>query len=347
MPNQFDKEHLKRLLAQEHEIAALFYDLIRAIAPDLANFKNAGKKNIWARNSQLEKRINKELDKFSKALQKTTENYTFQAWEQSNLKNDHLVNDFIKGISLSSAVKEKLFTPNLEAYNAFKEMSSHGLKLSERVWNITTETKTQLEIYLESGIAEGRSAAKISQDVRHLLKDPDKRFRRIRDPKTGKLVLSKPMKNYHPGRGKYRSSYKNALRMTSNFTNESYRLSDHNRWGNLDFITGFEVKLSSSHPEYDICDSMAGKYPKTYVFTGFHVGCICFAVPIMLNPDEFVSSLKGGLISPDRYVSDIPDSAKRYLRDNSERLSNWKSAPTFIEKNFKYDAKKKLYLPSL
>jgi hypothetical protein len=53
----------------------------------------------------------------------------------------------------------------------------------------------------------------------------------------------------------------------------AYRSADVARWEKLDFVTGYEVKLSNNHPEYDICDELAGKYPKTFVFKGWHPNC--------------------------------------------------------------------------
>jgi hypothetical protein len=58
-----------------------------------------------------------------------------------------------------------------------------------------------------------RSAAGLSRDIRPALVEPYKLFRRVRG-KDGKLRLSKAAKAYRPGRGVYRSSYANALRLS-------------------------------------------------------------------------------------------------------------------------------------
>lgn len=58
----------------------------------------------------------------------------------------------------------------------------------------------------------------------------------------GKLVESKPMMNYNPGPGVYKSAYKNALRVAVTETNMAYRKADSDRWQKLDFVLGFEVK---------------------------------------------------------------------------------------------------------
>ena len=145
-----------------------------------------------------------------------------------------------------------------------------------------------MELALDIGIGEGRSAAELSRDVRRYLNHPERLFRRVRD-KHGNLVLSQAAKAFNPGQGVYRSSFKNARRLTATETNMAYRKADNERWQQLFFVVGFEVKLSNNHsingvPFTDICDELAGKYPKTFVFTGWHPLCRCYTVPILITP---------------------------------------------------------------
>ena len=79
------------------------------------------------------------------------------------------------------------------------------MNLSQRVWRIVEQTKQELELALDLGHGEGKSAAGLSRDVRQYLINPDKLFHRVRD-KHGALHLSKKAEAYHPGRGVYRSS---------------------------------------------------------------------------------------------------------------------------------------------
>ena len=90
---------------------------------------------------------------------------------------------------------------------------------------------------------------------------------------------SKAAAAFHPGQGVYRSSYKNAMRLTRSEINMAYRESERLRWANLDFVVGFEIRLSNNHtttdpktgkkvPFVDICDTLAGRYPKSFVFKG-------------------------------------------------------------------------------
>ena len=131
---------------------------------------------------------------------------------------------------------------------------------------------------------------RMTADLRQYLRNPDKLFRRVKDDQ-GMLRLSKAAKIYHPGQGVYRSSYKNALRLTATEGNLAYRTADHLRWQQLDFVVGIEIRLSNNHtlngvPFTDICDDLAGKYPKDFKFTGWHPFCRCNAIPILKTEAE-------------------------------------------------------------
>ncbi|WP_254016174.1 toxin glutamine deamidase domain-containing protein [Bacteroides ovatus] len=244
-------------------------------------------------------------------------------WERAERKNDDFISLFIKGMSISSATKDGMFTHSLSAFEALKnDIDSNGLKLSDRVWYITQQTKSQLEFYLDSGVVAGRNSNGISSDIRQILQNPQKRFRRIRNEK-GELVLSQPMKDYHPGQGVYRSAYKNALRTSATTTNTAYRSADYERWSKQDFILGIEIQRSANNRgPCKICDAMIGKYPKTFKFTGFHPFCICFATPITMEPEDFADFLLNDTVPKEQVITDIPQGAKDFVRENKDGLQS-------------------------
>src|SRR5690606_36428057 len=116
-----------------------------------------------------------------------------------------------------------------------------------------------------------------TQQKQYLI-EPDRLYRRVRDL-DGKLVLSKAAKEYNPGRGIYRSSYKNAMRLARTETNMAYREADNTRYATSQILLGYEVRLSANHPRYDICDHLKGEYPKDFKFVGWHPQCMCYTVP--------------------------------------------------------------------
>ena len=319
----YDKQHIQKVAAQQGVINNIFNQFILSISPYLRKWDDAGKNNVWIQNHSIENAVDKELLTLESLLLKNIESFQFDAWKRSDMKNDDFIREYIKGMSISSAVKEGMFTHSMSAFSAFqKEVDAQGLRLSDRVWAITQQTKLQLEFYLNSGVATGRSSNEISRDMRQLLDKPDKRFRRIRNDE-GKLVLSRPMKDYHPGQGVYRSAKMNALRTSATTTNTAYRSADYERWSKQDFVLGIEIQRSANNRgPCKICDAMVGKYPKTFKFTGFHPFCICFATPIVMEPDNLADFLLNDTVPQEQVITDIPQGAKDFVSENKDGLQS-------------------------
>lgn len=333
-----DKQHIQKMLAYERTIANIFNEFITSVSPQLKKWTDTGKTNVWIRNGGVENFIDKKLLQLQANLLNVISNFQMDAWKRSNLKNDELVKQYIKGMSISETVKKGLFSQNLDVLKEFQQRKINGMNLSGNVWDLADQTKTQLEFYLESGLSVGRSAATIGQDIRQILKDPDKQFHRIwqkdEDGNKTKLVLSKPMKDYHPGQGKYRSSAMNAKRVAVTETNMMYRKADSERWAELDFVLGFEVGRSGSHRgACKICDAMAGEYPKGFVFTGWHPFCICVATPILMDHKDFADYLLTDHLPVDKYVTTIPERTRRFIERNTNYLDA--SKPYWVRDNFK------------
>lgn len=275
-----------------------------------------------------------------------------EQWLYACKKNDEFLSRILNTSAIPKKQLQKYQDRNLDALDTFQTRKVNGLDLSQRVWNYAGQMKTQMELGIDIALGDGRSAHELSKDLRKYLVDPDKLFRRVRD-KHGNLVLSKNAAAFHPGQGKYRSSYKNAMRLTRSEINMAYRESDNLRWQQLDFVVGFEVRLSNNHtlngvPFVDMCDACEGKYPKWFKFVGWHPQCRCHAVPIMEDfysqgrSDDRVNRLKSALNGTEykKYVSketitDVPDGFKQWVKNNAERAQGWKSQPYFIRDNFK------------
>lgn len=319
----YDKQHIQKVAAQQAVIANIFNQFILSVSPYLRMWDDAGKNNVWLRNQGIENAVDRELLNLESMLYANISAFQKDGWERAERKNDDFISQFIKGMSISSATKDGMFSHSLSAFEALKnDIDANGFKLSDRVWNITQQTKSQLEFYLDSGVVAGRNSNGISSDIRQILQNPQKRFRRIRNEK-GELVLSQPMKDYHPGQGVYRSAYKNALRTSATTTNTAYRSADYERWSKQDFILGIEIHRSANNRgPCKICDAMVGKYPKTFKFTGFHPFCICFATPITMEPENFADFLLNDTVPKEQVITDIPQGAKDFVIKNKDGLQS-------------------------
>ena len=266
-------------------------------------------------------------------------------WTLANNKNSELANRvFGNNVGkLTQAQYRRYYSTNDVARQAFQQRKVGGLNLSDRVWRYTEQFKEEIEMGLDIGIRSGRSADDLSRDLRQYLKQPDKLFRRVRD-EHGQLQLSKRAKAYNPGQGVYRSSYKNARRLAATETNIAYRTSDHLRWQQMDFVVGIEIHLSNNHtlngkPFHDICDELQGRYPKDFVFKGWHPHCRCFATSILKTQEEIAEDTQkifnGEKPNGDSVnaVHDVPHAFKDWLAKNKDRIEKAKSMPYFIRDN--------------
>lgn len=123
----------------------------------------------------------------------------------------------------------------------------------------------------------------------------------------------------------------------------AYRASEQDRWQRMDFVVGYEIKQSKNHPVSDICDSLAGKYPKHFVFKGWHAQCRCICVPILATEDELIKMQQKILNGEDpasmhsvNEVKRVPARFNDWIRHNRERAKGWTNMPYFVKDNIGY-----------
>lgn len=326
-------------------------------------------------NTKLSEKANSILRGLYSAVYGEIQNGVQAEWEYANLSCDALIESiFGKGLNESNHFA-RWFSRNKDAMDSFfrRKSAYGGLNLSQKVWKYTGDLKTEMECALTLSLGQGDSAATVSRRVRQYLQEPDKMFRRFRvktgekkiydeegnvigtepiygrrwkrkviDPQTGAVTWENfNPRNYHPGRGVYRSSYKNAMRLTRTETNMAYRTAEHDRWQRMDFVVGYEIKLSNNHPMPDICNDLKGKYPKDFVFKGWHPQCRCYVVPILSSQEEFVKMEKAILDgkeppSPSGIIRKPPKGLRDWWRENQERVESATSIPYWVADNHDY-----------
>lgn len=284
------------------------------------------------------KRIDKVINNLSNHMSVVIGEATKEEWISACVKNDELIERLLKTTKLLPKDIRSYGNRNLEALSAFQNRKINGLGLSDKVWNYSNQFKGDLEMALDLGIGDGRSAAQMSRDIRSYLNEPSKLFRRVRD-KHGVLQLSKNAKKYSPGSGVYRSSYKNAMRLTITETNMAYRASDYERFQQEDFIVGFEVVRSNHVFGCPVCESLKGKYPKTFKFVGWHPHCRCHVISILATQQEFIDHQKKlmageeSTLNSKNEISKLPTNFNKWVEDNKDRIALSKSQPYFLKDN--------------
>lgn len=263
-----------------------------------------------------------------------------QEWKNSNLLQDLLVNNVLKSYDAQvNGQKYKMYyRTNSDAEKAFKNRVENGLNISDKLWIQSKELKKELEDTISVAIKKGTSAITLSKRVSKYLQDFDT-FQK--DYKT----LYGKASNTHDC--EYRS-----IRLAASEINMAYRTAEQERWKQMDFVVGYEIKPSqTAKRKTDICDLLAGKYPKDFVWTGWHPLCKDFKVAILKTEDEFFSDSETSV----NEVKDVPDAFKQYIGTNAYRIQNARAKgtePYFIRDNKELidriltdKPKKDIYLP--
>jgi hypothetical protein len=374
MTNKWDKQHLRNLGLTERQIERIYDAAVgeaAAIGASLHDF-DPDKPFSFDDYPKTKARIDRLIKKLQNKTQVAIVNGVRSGWTLANNKNSAL-SDFVFGKNkgrLTKTQERRYYSNNDKALEAFLQRKTDGLNLSDRVWDYADRFKAEIETGIDLGLRDGLSSAEMARDLKMYLKDPDRWYRRFKlkdgvdregqpvrrriwkrrifdeETQSYKWTNANP-KDYNPGRGVYRSSCKNALRLSRTETNMAYHTADYLRWQQLDFVVGIEVRLSNNHTLNgkaftDICDDLAGKYPKDFKFTGWHPQCRCYAIPVLKTEEEMSRDneriMNGEM--PDESsantVKDVPDNFTKWIGDNRTRIEHAKSLPYFIRDNSVY-----------
>lgn len=340
--NKLYENKLLRIMASNNgKIQSVYYDAINEISFTASTLAYQGGTFTIANYPRLQKIVNELLDSMHTEIYTLVLNGVNDGWDLSNEKNDIIVDKRLGDRNPAASARKILYDPNVKALNQFIARKEKGLNLSDRVWNSIDPFPAELTKGLGLGMSNGQSANSMARDLKQYLLNPDKLFRRVADDQ-GNLKLSKAARDYHPGEGVYRSSFKNARRLAATETNIAYRSSDYDRWQSMAFIVGIEVHTSGNHPKYDICDELEGQYPKDFKFTGWHPHCICYQTPVQMNNDEYSKFEDAILAGEDPNVASTntitqpPKGFTDYLEANGDRIAGWKNTPYWVKDNAKY-----------
>ena len=344
----FDINHYRTTDAYTRAVGNLFDRATNDIAAGVAKLNvDPDKPFQFGDYPSAQATLKRVVSKLAKNMTAVVAEGSRKQWLFACQKNDEFVNSIIDTSKVSKARLNKMQDRNLDAMKTFQGRKVDGMNLSERVWKYTQQFKEQIECGLDVGLGEGRSAQELSRDLRQNLNDPNRLFRRVRD-KRGNLQLSKNAQAFHPGRGVYRSSCKNAMRLTRSEINMAYREADWLRWQQLDFVIGFEVHRTNHEPQCkcSLCERLKGKYPKSFKFKGWHPQCMCYVTPILTTDEEFdaqeLSDLKSALHGTPykKLAVKQPEfnglkSLEEWAKENQDLQGKWGSTPYFIKDNFK------------
>lgn len=160
------------------------------------------------------------------------------------------------------------------AAEAVVQNKTHGFTLNQRVYRNSQATTSRAMRVVDSGLLLGRSAKEIAADVRKFI-----------DPAT-------------PGGASYAANRLARTEINNGYHEANKAMMERRPW--IDFV---QWHLSGSHPEADICDTIAeggdhpqnaGQYKSSNVPRRPHPQCICFITAVTPTPEKFLDDLVDG-----------------------------------------------------
>lgn len=256
---------------------------------------------------------------------------TSAEWANSNLAQSLIADKVLKAYTgIVDRKKHKhYYENNLSALKAFQNRKDKGLNLSAKLWKQSEYYKNSLEAALSLGIERGVSAVTLSKRISQYLNNFDD--------------LKKDYKEKYGNKKSIYDCQYHSARLARTEINMAYRSAEQLRWSQFDFVVGYEVKLSNNHnckgvPKgkfFDICDYLAGKYPKDFKFSGWHPNCRCYTIPILNTESEFNNHSEHSV----NEVKDVPEGFKQWIEKNKQRAKNWEAVPYFVKYNPQYISK--------
>lgn len=262
---------------------------------------------------EIEREVKLLLSQFVGELQTLIYSGTSSEWRSSNTFQDAVADKALKyyRAQVHGDKFKHYYRDNNDQLKSFLQRKENGLNLSSKLWNQSKNYKESLEATISTAIEKGMSAVTLSKRLSKYLNDWPS-LQADYQEKYGKAT------NIHDC--EYRS-----LRLARNEISMAYRSAEQARWQQFDFILGYKIKLSDSHPRYDICDDLAGDYPKDFKFRGWHPNCLCYTVPIVMSEDEYWSENREN--SPNM-VTAPPENFGKWVSENSERIDEARSRGT-------------------
>ena len=194
---------------------------------------------------------------------------TSEEWKNSNEVQDLLANAVLKtyDATVDGEKYKVLYQTNSDALKAFRNRKDKGMNLSAKLWNQSAVYRQELEAAISCAVEKGYSAVTLSKRISKYLND----FPSLQRDYGERYGKAKGIHDCH-----YQS-----MRLARSEINMAYRTAENERWKQMDFVVGYEIKLSGNHnckgvPAgrfSDICDTLAGKYPKDFKWTGWHPNC--------------------------------------------------------------------------
>ena len=161
-----------------------------------------------------------------------------------------------------------------------------GRTLQGRITTIKTGNIRIVRTIIEEGVRRGSSVLSIANQIEAYVQ-PDILGRRVRPFDLYRQRFGRP-KSFVPKGIPAGSMDYNAVRIARTETARTYRAATVDFYKNKDYVDGFDLVMSGSHPKTDECDGYAADSPYYEIeqIPDSHPNCLCDVIPRILSYEE-------------------------------------------------------------
>lgn len=279
----------KLTIAQLKKLDRVYADAIQSLTRDIAR---KPLDSFWAAEQAYE------LQKFRLHLAQEISNATKDGIENATAigaeANEKAMQEIMgkAGITIKPSF-HSLF--NSVRSEMIEDIISGGLykdnrTLSDRIWRFTGKNQRDLQHVIAEGIASGRSAVELAEDLRQYVKSPERRF-----ADWGKI---------YPRLNGISAEY-NAMRLARTSINHAYQGSTIKSSALNPFVKGILWQSDMGHRTCELCKERHGKiYPADDVPLD-HPNGLCVMIPnVPYSFDEIAGSLRNWLDGEENTILD-------------------------------------------
>lgn len=173
--------------------------------------------------------------------------------------------------------------------------NSRVLTTAKRLRKIVCEYRKAIEDAITGSLQKGQGPVALAGKV----------IKNLREVRDGKMPHNGPNCHYA------------AYRLAYTEISMAYRMAEQERYSRMEDVVGMRIRTSgNSSKKHDMCEALAGDYPKDFKWTGWHPMCHCYAVPIFRTKRVHDDANDGK-----DTVNEVPENFTKWVKDNSEKIA--------------------------
>nr|BDD48421.1 hypothetical protein 2 [Bacillales bacterium] len=285
------KRYIELRLKQDPEIRSLYIRSVDRIAKEIRYLdQRLASTSMQKRHlEQLENQLRLESNRFTDEFTSSMRGYVDDAVQMGSGYSRSILLNAIKEAELDmSGIDGMCVRVNKRAAEAIWSRTIKGLYLSDRIWRTGQNLRQTMRDIIQESVVLGQNATKTARLLEQYVR-------------TDSRTISENYPNMMErikGRVPSDLSYE-ALRIARTETTAAFGEGTILGSRVSPSYEGVKWILSRSHPEYDICDELAGIYdPEEEPSYPAHPNCLCILVPIHTQPEEFGTKLQRWKVNP-------------------------------------------------